>query len=83
VGSCRSLPGLKLPRVDEDRHHHHVGLAAGGVNQGQMAFMEEAHGRHQRDASAGVPVRGKGGTKPRDGGVLFKGGHSKECSPSG
>jgi hypothetical protein len=44
----------ELCRVDEDRRHDPVGLFSGQPREGEMAFMQRAHGRHEGDAPAGA-----------------------------
>ena len=55
------LPGIarqvalvvELGRVHEDRNPHAVGVAATGLDQGEVPLVECAHRRHQRDAPTG------------------------------
>ena len=42
----------ELRRIDEDRHHDAVGLLPGQRHQRDMAGVQRAHGRRQRDRLA-------------------------------
>jgi hypothetical protein len=61
----------ELRRVDEDRDDDAPGMALGFLDQRDMAFMQRAHGRHQRDLLAGfMPARdglAHGGDRLEDG----------------
>ena len=43
------LAGTELGRVDEEAHHDHVALGAGGAQQREVALVQIAHRRHQPD----------------------------------
>ena len=59
AGIGREILGRReLRRVDEDRHDDPVGATAGAPHQRQMAVVQRAHGRDQRDLLTGVtPAR--------------------------
>jgi hypothetical protein len=40
--------------INEYRDHNAAGAAAGLLHQRHMAFVQRAHGRHQRNAAAPV-----------------------------
>ena len=66
----KSSFGRELRRIDEDRHHDAVGAAPREAHQRQVARMQRAHGRHQRDrlalaASARDPSARSGGNVAR------------------
>ena len=46
------LAGAELGRVDEEAHHDHVALGAGGAQQREVALVQVAHRRHQADRAA-------------------------------
>ena len=50
---------VELERVDEDRHHHHVGTRARLGDERQVPVVERAHRRHDADdvAVAGTVER--------------------------
>lgn len=52
------LGAVELQRVDEDRHHHCVGMLVGHANQLEMALVERPHRRdegHRRPGEAALP----------------------------
>ena len=52
------LARRELRRVDEDRHHHSIRAPACQPHQGEMARVQRAHGRRQRNRLApGAPAR--------------------------
>src|SRR5438132_1501594 len=51
--SLEVLGGSELPRVDEDRDDDELrAFAAGGVDQREMAFVQETHRRDESDGAA-------------------------------
>jgi hypothetical protein len=42
----------ELCRIDENTHHHTVGVFRRDLHKAQMAFMQRAHRRHKRNALA-------------------------------
>ena len=59
--------GSKLRRVDEDRHHDAPRAPARLAHQFQMAGVQRAHGRDQRDGLPGAAERVEGATERRAG----------------
>jgi hypothetical protein len=55
------LTGPELQRIDEDAHHHQISATLRFVNQGQMALVQRAHGRHERDPLSIQPRLVRGG----------------------
>ena len=60
------LAGAELGRVDEQRHDDHVGLRARPADQRQVALVERAHRRDQRDALSGRARGGERGAQVGD-----------------
>ena len=60
------LGGTELQRIDEDARHHEVGVTPRGVDQGDMAGVQIAHGGHQADAQALAARGGDGGAQFAD-----------------
>lgn len=50
------LPVSELERVDEDRHHDHVGVRGRGADQLGMAAVQRAHGRDEADPVTPRPL---------------------------
>jgi hypothetical protein len=42
----------ELRRIDEDRHDHAIGAALRQAHQSEVALMQRAHGRNERDCFA-------------------------------
>jgi hypothetical protein len=55
----------ELGGIDEDRDDDPVGLAPSQPHQRQMAVMQRAHGRHQRDRLAGGAIAAEPATQRR------------------
>jgi hypothetical protein len=55
----------ELRRVDEDRDDHARRALLGDLDQGEMAGMKRAHGRHQRDGFVLRMVIGDGALELR------------------
>ncbi len=45
------LVGAELRGIDEVRHHDRVGPLPGDADQGEVPFVEVAHGGHESDAA--------------------------------
>src|ERR1019366_6852634 len=81
------LPGSELGRIDEKACHDAIGQLARATNQGQVALVQAAHGRDQRDPLAGGLPGGdldaKFGDSPDDrrGGKGHGRPHSAKRSP--
>ena len=56
-------PGRELRRIDEDRHDDPAGAAACPSHQREMAGVQRAHGRHQRQGVAGIAEFADGSVK--------------------
>ena len=52
------LARAELDRVHEDGHDHVVGFALGEGDEGEMAFMQRAHGGHESDRLARLSPSG-------------------------
>ena len=67
----------ELRRIDEDRGDDAAGVAAGELDQLEVAVVQRAHGRHQRDLIAGLAPAADAGAQLRDGRDVRGGGRHR------
>ena len=74
------LAGAELQWIDEQRGDHDIGQRSRPVHQRQMAFVQIAHGRYQRDGSPRHAVLVQPLAQRRN---IVQRLHQKQCSSAG
>jgi hypothetical protein len=66
----------ELGGIDENAGNHDIGATLGGLDQGDMAVVQVAHGGHEGDGLARLAGGAQGATQAGNGGFGFHGDFS-------